>query len=48
METVDHSAETLRSAVAWALELADQQGNSLAAALLAEVLDIVSAGLPGL
>jgi hypothetical protein len=36
---VDQSAEILRSAVAWALYLADEQEDTLAAALLAQVLD---------
>lgn len=46
MDPIDHNAEALRGAVAWALELADRHGNTLAAALLAEVLDIVSMNLP--
>lgn len=43
---VDQSVESLRSAVALALYLADQQGNHLAAALLAQVLDMVSKDSP--
>lgn len=46
MELIDQDAEALRGAVAWALQLADQQGNTLAAALLEDVLTIVSDGLP--
>jgi hypothetical protein len=42
---VEQSAETLRSAVARALYLADEQGNTLAAALLAQVLDLLTAGV---
>jgi hypothetical protein len=43
---VDQGAETLRGAVAWALYLADAQGDTLAAALLAQVLDLLTVGLP--
>lgn len=46
MEIADHNAEALRAAVAWALELADRQGNSLAAALLAQAHDVVSTDSP--
>lgn len=46
MNLIDQNAEALRGAVAWALQLADQQGNTLAAALLEDVLTIVSDGLP--
>jgi hypothetical protein len=46
MELTDQDAEALRGVVAWALQLADQQGNTLAAALLEDVLAIVSDGLP--
>lgn len=46
MDTVEQDAEALRGAVARALELADHQGNTLAVALLAQVLDVVSIDLP--
>lgn len=46
MGTVDNDAEALRIAVARALELADRQGNTLAVALLAQVLDIVATDPP--
>lgn len=46
MDLIDQEAEALRGAVASALQLADQQGNTLAAALLEDVLEIVSRGLP--
>lgn len=46
MNLIDQDAEALRGAVAWALQLADQQDNTLAAALLEDVLTIVSDGLP--
>jgi hypothetical protein len=43
---VDQSAEILRSAVAWALYLADEQEDTLTAALLAQVLDLLTVGSP--
>jgi hypothetical protein len=46
MKIVDQNAEALQTAVAWALELADRQVNSLAAALLAQVHAVVSVELP--
>jgi hypothetical protein len=39
-------AESLRSGVAWTLYLADEQEATLAAALLAQVLDLLTVGLP--
>jgi hypothetical protein len=46
MHMGDRSAEILRSAVAWALYLADEQEDTLAAALLAQVLDLLTVGSP--
>lgn len=43
---VDQNTEALRSAVAWALYLVDEQKRYLAAAFLAQALDVVSTDLP--